>query len=358
MRPLKRFSILFILLITCLIVFPQPVSAQSLADDDPGHIVFGGEYTLESGETLEGDLVIFGGQVDLEEGSLVNGNIVLTGGTLDIHGEVNGDVTAVGGVITLHSTSIVNGNLDTVGSSLQRYEGSEVNGRISSDISGDIDFGRFIDEPFNFQPYMPTFARAGEGLWIIFRALIMGALAVLASLFLQKPTQRVANTVIQQPAVSGGIGLLTYIVMPIILVMLAITLILIPISLIALVLVVVAVIFGWLAIGHEVGIRMADLFKTDWAPAVNDGIGTMTLTFLASLLGLIPCIGWFIPFLVSCLGLGAVILSRFGTQNFVRPNQSAPAPATLSNEIVEVANTEVQDIEPTLPEEPLVSEEE
>jgi hypothetical protein len=37
------------------------------------------------------------------------------------------------------------------------------------------------------------------------------------------------------------------------------------------------------------------------------------------------CIGWLVPFLLGIAGLGAVIMSRFGTQTVVAPAAIAPA---------------------------------
>jgi hypothetical protein len=38
------------------------------------------------------------------------------------------------------------------------------------------------------------------------------------------------------------------------------------------------------------------------------------------------CVGWLVPFLLGLAGLGAVIMSRFGTQMVVAPAAAATAP--------------------------------
>jgi hypothetical protein len=114
--------------------------------------------------------------------------------------------------------------------------------------------------------------------------------------------------------------LLTLIVAPVLIVLLAITLILIPVALLALLALVLLVAYGWIAVGLELGQRMgASLFHTNWTPPVAAGIGTLVLSLLAAVVGVIPCVGWLLPFLVIIVGLGGVLASKFGAQVYSRP---------------------------------------
>ena len=45
-----------------------------------GKVIFGGTYTLKSGQILNESLVIIGGVVVLEEGSIVIGDVVVIAG--------------------------------------------------------------------------------------------------------------------------------------------------------------------------------------------------------------------------------------------------------------------------------------
>jgi hypothetical protein len=78
----------------------------------------------------------------------------------------------------------------------------------------------------------------------------------------------------------------------------------------------VAVLFGWIAIGYEIGQRMAVLFKTQWAEAISAGLGTLVLGTIIWLVGYIFCLGGLLSILVASVGLGGVILSKFGTQTY------------------------------------------
>jgi hypothetical protein len=89
-----------------------------------------------------------------------------------------------------------------------------------------------------------------------------------------------------------------------------------------------AMLFGWIAIGYEVGKRTAAAFNIVWAPPVIAGVGTLILSLVSGILNIIPlvnCVGWFFPALMSLLGLGAVVVSRFGTSNSL-PQPVVPNP--------------------------------
>ena len=118
-----------------------------------------------------------------------------------------------------------------------------------------------------------------------------------------------------KPLVTGSVGLLTFLVVPVVLVILAITICLLPVSLIGL----AALVFGWafgiVAMGVETGKRLGILLKQEWALPVSAGIGAFILTLVINgLNALLFCVGWLPALLVGSVGLGAVILTRFGME--------------------------------------------
>jgi hypothetical protein len=67
----------------------------------------------------------------------------------------------------------------------------------------------------------------------------------------------------------------------------------------------------------EVGRRIAKALNIDLAPAIAAGIGTFILVFvLGGFSQAIACIGWLPQTLVGIWGLGAVLMTRFGTQDY------------------------------------------
>jgi len=123
----KTKILTWFVLLALLLVPTGAVAAKGLTD---GQIVFAGTFTLESGETLNGDLVVIGGSATIQEGAIVDGDTVLMGGSLVVNGEVNGDVLVMGGSIILGDRAVLHANLTTLGASLVRADGAVVEGEI------------------------------------------------------------------------------------------------------------------------------------------------------------------------------------------------------------------------------------
>lgn len=318
-------------LVILVLLFALPGLALASGPGD-GKVVFGGTYTLARGETLNGDLVVIGGTVTLEPESMVTGNAVLIGGTLTSDAQIAGDLVVIGGITNLGANSVVRGDVTTLGGILNQAEGSKIFGQVLG--------GENAQGPFQFPiPSIQIRPFASPGFWqlsltpvvqalsIGLRSLALAALAVLVVLFWAEPTSRVARAAVGQALVAGGVGLLTIIVVPVLLLLLAITICLIPFSLIGALVMAAAVVFGWVALGQEVGRRLAGAFHWALHPAAEAGIGTLVLTLVADLIGLVPCVGWVVPAVIGLLGLGGVVMTRFGARSHpqVSPPPSAPA---------------------------------
>ena len=329
---MKR-SILWIGLVV-LIVLAVPAVAYAGGQLD-GRVILGGEFTLASGETLDGDLVVLGGNGTTQQGSRITGSVFIAGGNLQVDGTVDGDVAVLGGNVSLLSHSIVKGDVSSVGGNVDRAEGAQVLGQVVT--------GQGLDIPFQVQPFtgvpggveVPYMGGriwadafrplAGIG-WSIFQSLMMAALAVLVVMFAPEATNRVSKAIVDQPIIAGGLGILTGIVFPALLVLLAVTICLIPFSLLGVFVLVVAGVFGWIAVGTEVGKRIGTMFNWQLHPAGAAGLGTLVVGLVAGGIGFIPCVGWIAPALVSAVGLGGVVLTRFGTRVYETVPASIPAP--------------------------------
>jgi hypothetical protein len=148
----------------------------------------------------------------------------------------------------------------------------------------------------------------------------------LITMFLPIHMRRVADGVVSQPLVSFGMGLLTLIAFIVALVALALfslfiitLLITIPLIGIITIMFAAAVVLGWLAIGLEVGIRISQMFKREWPLPLAAGLGVFCLNLVAQGVGFIPCVGGLISGIVGFAGLGAVLITRFGTRIHLAP---------------------------------------
>lgn len=312
----------FMVAVLAVLLWPQTAFADGPTKDK---IVAGGTYTLANGETLDGNLYVAGGTATLEDGSNVSGSVFLLGGSLQVNGKVDGSIAATGGLVDLGDTAHISGDVSTFAAQLNRSEKARVDGKIRNGEFGPVQ----VAVPGGAQvPNLDVrFNPLWDALWLMFRTFLWAGLATLVVLFLPRQTERAAQTVAVQPLIAGGVGLLTAVVVPLVLAVIAITLIGIPVALLGAAALGVAWVFGIIALGTEVGKRLAVVLKQEWALAVSAAIGTFALVFVVdSLNRLVPCIGWLGWAAAGLTGLGAVLLTRFGTQ--VYPPYFPPAPYT------------------------------
>ncbi len=301
MKQINRLSLL--LLAGLFILTLTGCVGVSLQEEG---LVLGESYRLKSGETLNTDLTILGGNAELEQGSTVNGDLAVIGGNVTIDGTVTGDVSVLGGYVQLQDHAVIKGSLGALGGTVRRADGAVVEGETNP----------------NFDPITGP-------LMAFFQALALAALAILVQLFAAPQMQRAGQTAVSQPIVSGGVGLLTIIVAPALLLIMAITIILLPLSLLGFMALGVAALFGWLSLGLMVGRQIAAWLNQPWSDPINAGAGTLVLSLLSSMLNLIPCLGWLATALVWFIALGTVILTRFGMQAYPAPYR-APAPQSAA----------------------------
>ncbi len=324
-------KLLVVLVLLALLLIPTH-SAYAWNRSLDGQVVFGQDFTLKSGDTLNGDLVVIGGQATIEDSAMVKGNVVIIGGSLSLDGQVTGDAVVIGGLVSMGEKSLVAGDVVTMGGTLQRATGAEIGGNVVTNLpapniqilgSTNVQIPPSVTLPprvdINFDPF---WAVAG----VFFRALAVAMLAMLLTIFLHPQLDRVAQAIVSQPVMAGGMGLLTTFLAPVALVILVVTLILIPVALAAAILLVLAWLFGVIALGMEVGDRFTQAIHQTWAPVLSSGFGTFMLMIAVGAVNLVPCIGWLAGVLVGLVGIGAVVMTMFGTRTVFRPGILPPMP--------------------------------
>ena len=312
-------KLITILALLALMLLPA-APAQAMGPFDGGPVIFGGNYNLASGETLNGDLVVFGGNVTIEADALVKGSIVIFGGNISLDGTMTDDLVLIGGSGSMGGKAVIEGDLVTVGGTLSRAEGARIEGEIRDETAIEIPFPTIPDVPSVPEvpaipevPAVPdtnvTINPIGSAFGVLGQAVLIAALAMLLGLFLRPQMERVAQTAVSNPLVAGGVGLATVFVFPLLLVLMAVTIILIlgiPFAVLALVL---AWLFGIISIGMEVGERFTHAIDQEWTPVLTTGFGTFLFVLVVQGIGLIPCIGWLVSFLVGVTAIGAVVLT-------------------------------------------------
>jgi hypothetical protein len=320
----------FWLLVVGLLLIP---SRPAHADDGPpkDRVIIGQNFTLRSGETIDGDLVVIGGETAIEAKAAVQGDLVVIGGSLRLDGETMGSAVVIGGSASLGESGFVGRDLVALGGSFQRAEGSRIEGDIITNLSISIDEGlpRGAAVP---APSLPPgtdfhfdFGPLGTMIAVLLQALFLGAVAMLLTAFLHPQLDRVAQAVQAQPFAAGSFGLLTILLAPLAIVVMAITLVLIPLALAAGILLVLAWLFGVTAMAQIIGERLTDAMHRSWEPVVSAGFGAFVLGLVLGTSNQIPCVGWLASALVGLVGLGAATMTLFGTRSQLRaPSPIAP----------------------------------
>ncbi len=331
------YSFLSFAVILVLTILPgNSIFAQT--NDPPiineDKVVLGQNFTLLENQKLAGDLAIIGGTVRLSKNSTVNGDIALLGGVLTVEGTVNGDIQALGGTISLSETATINGSLYNFSSNLTQAEGAIISGQQIANLPFHFNFGN-LNKPDLPQPLKTTSSKLldiiGKFLFSILQIISLSALALLLVLIAPEASGRVANAIERQPFVQWGIGLLTSFAFPLGLLILILTIILIPIAFIAVFVITISLIFGWVGMGYAIGKRLFSNNKNKVAPALVAASGTLILSIIGRVVAEIPCIGVVLVFFVSLIGLGAVILTRFGTRDYLSASQKTPPAAKTSS---------------------------
>lgn len=289
---------------------------------DGNLVVFGGDASVAEDARVTGSVVVFGGDASLAEGSKVGDSMVMFGGRASVAGEIGEDLIVFGGGSDLESTAEVGGEVVSFGGRVTREEGSRV--------------GEDVTDELSFTGPWPRIVVGDRGSWIInsvlagaagtvINASVLAVLALLVVLFLPDQTSRVAGAVSGATVPAGGMGLLTGVAAPVLILLTAITICLIPFSLLAAVVLVAALLMGWIAIGSLVGERLAAAFNwQSLSPAATAALGTFLFTLALRALSFVTCIGWLVWLLAWLPGLGAVVLTRFGTRTYLPPASLSP----------------------------------
>jgi len=331
MKITFKFITIFVLLMLLLIPTGSAY-AQGPGPGSDGRVIFGSNFTLESGDTFDGDLVVFGGNVTIEEKATLNGNLVVIGGTIDSSGQTEGDVVVVGGQVKLEKSAVVAGDLVTIGGQVERAEGATVKGEVINNVAPDIQIpnGRIPpvvpgapglpDVPgpnfnINFNPF-------GEIFWILFWAVIVSAFAMLIALFWQPQIERTGSLIVSQPLMTGAIGLLALFLGVILF-----------ITILPPLIVAFAWLFGVVAIGSEVGARFTKAINQVWSPVLTIGFGTFLLILVSGAIGLIPCLGGLVQLLLGLLGIGGAVLTLFGSRTVQVPGMTMYSPPKDSGQV-------------------------
>jgi cytoskeletal protein CcmA (bactofilin family) len=344
-------KLLLTLILTILLSFT--FATPALAQESDGRVVFGGNLTLKPEEKIEGDVVVFGGNVTVPASSKIDGSLAVFGGNANIDGTIEGDIAMFGGNINLGETAVVEGDIGLAGGKATVADGATVEGSIAelngdhgfsppippippipeipeipsppkSEFSGWEDWGRQWDNTPSF------FERIGTSIVLL---LALAVVSWLVATFMPQQMKTVGDAIAEATIASFGVGLLTVMIVAASF-LLVFTICLAFIPAIAFLLAGVAGLFGWIVIGQMIGERL--LIATGRAFPnfiLSTVVGVTALTIVATMPvlswidcigGIFWCLGWLVILIAGSIGLGAVILTRFGTRPYDPSSLSTP----------------------------------
>lgn len=269
-------------------------------------VQFGDDVIIEAGESVEGDVVTILGSIVID--GMVDGDVVAVGGAVTVgpEGEIDGDAVAVGGFVTKEPGGVIRGETVSVGSGA-RYPLGLHRGPF---FSGGI------------------FSRGGRLFIFVMWTIFLVLLGLITLAVARRPVERVCELSRKEAFKMGLIGLLVQVLLLPAMAILFVTVIGIPVAIFVIPLVLAfALLLGYVGVSLATGERIGNGHGR--SPYASMTIGLLILqglVFLGALIGLpggglgvvgttIRVIGYAVIYVASTVGLGAVIMSRFGTMD-------------------------------------------
>jgi len=285
-------------------------------------VVFGRDAELKANETAEA-VVVIGGSARIY--GKVRGAVVCIGGNALIDGEVDDAVVAVMGNVKVGEGARIRGEVVSVGGGVEQAAGADVKGH-----SQEVDFPPGLPNPEWLRQWFkhcvlmlrPLAPQVG---WVWGVAGLFLLLYVLIAVLFPHPVRACVDELSRRPATTFLLGLLTKLLTPLIILILAVTgvgLIVVPFVGAALIL---GVIVGKVALLEWIGFRISQQIGQDKAPPV---LALLLGALLVALLYMIPVLGLITFGLTAMWGLGAAVGAAFGGLRKEMPEKAAPPSVT------------------------------
>lgn len=308
-------------------------------------VAIGHDAVLKEGESTRSFVVVGGNGV-------VKGKVreaaVVVGGNLQISGQVGEDAVAVLGDLTLHTNASVKGDVVAVLGDVNIHTNASVGHDVvaaggsvdvadGATVGGDV---QPVDIKFIGMPQLKPLRKWFTSCVLLLRPLsfqvgwVWGVAAVFllvymaVAVLLRRPVDACINELTRRPISTFFMGLLTKMLLPIVLIILAITgvgVVVIPFVLAA---VFFGAIIGKVALLEYLGdaIRRAIGIQEPFKPVVALLVGAALLT----LFYLVPILGLITFAVTGVWGLGIAVSTAFGNMKRETPSKPAFAPQPVN----------------------------
>lgn len=357
-------ALLFLPAAASAVGYDRIIGAGEVVNEDIN--VFDNDLLIEEDAVVNGKVTVFDGHVDVY--GTINGGLTVFDGDVTVDGAVIGDLVIFAGDIRLTSNATVDGSCFSLGGNVVDENrstactayGSRLREVVPAPFATPVmpempEMPAMPEMPempeMPVMPAVPSFetprvvvspesrARqfAGDVSEAVGRSLLLGIFALVVAAIFPRHLEQVGQAVRERPAASGAVGFLTAIAVPSLVFLLALVLLITCVGILLypalglLTLVpVAALLMGWVAVGERFGSALLRSFKrTGRSLITTAALGTALLTLGLGLLALVPPFSfgggfgvWLVGVILAFVGLGAAVLTRFGTRPY--PPGSAP----------------------------------
>ncbi|MFZ5392535.1 MAG: polymer-forming cytoskeletal protein [Patescibacteria group bacterium] len=270
----------------------------------------GGNVSVDA--RIGGNVFIAGGQVDINEYSVIAGDVYVAGGMVTIGGEIKGKLHVSGGKVILNG--IVDGNTVIEAEDFSMGEDAKVLGDLKyvakerlvdngeENVSGKVEFTKFEDMT------VPA-VDIGKAAWVgqvsgwLVGVVMMFVVGLLFVLLFKKFSDSICQNYVKKMGWSLLIGLLMWIVIPVLSIIVMITVVGIPLGIMML----LAYGIVWYLAKVMAGLAVGSLILS----RKNDRAGGMVLSLaigllVTELISVIPFVGWLFDLVLMLAGMGAI----------------------------------------------------
>ena len=254
------------------------------------------------------NIVKIGSDVTIEEGTKVR-NVLAIGGQITIDGVVDNHIVAIGGSIVLTGKAVVGGSVFCIGGIIVKGRGAEVYGNLTEINADDISAAIANALSEEWEGWSWIFA-------IISISIFLGVLLLtfLTVFLIPKPIRLISSAIKEKPfkvTVWGLAGLVLIVPLAVLLAISVVGIVLIPLEM---TIVLCAVLVGFIAVSQLVGRKLFTVLKRHDQSMMRETIWGLIILWL---IGWIPYVGWIVKMCAIIIGLGGVLLTRFGTNQHV-----------------------------------------
>lgn len=241
----------------------------------------------------DGALIVGDATVTVPADESISGPVYIIGGELQVQGSIEDDVTQLAGILIVESSGSIDGEFQHIGG--------------TKEIAG----GALIAEQSTFE-----FTSADPDPVAAYTPIVvMTVVLAIAGAWLSRTHQHLLNTVgsaaRNYPVISLSVGTLLAVTFLVLFVFMAFTLVLLPVSIIGLLAGMLVIAYGIIALGYLIG-QQIDTSRSGLATA----LGIVAVMMFLQVIGILPVLGDIIAIGLLLIGLGAVIITYFGLQEF------------------------------------------